>query len=153
MRRLIESSRYLTVIGVLSLIVTSLVVYLWGIFKLVLIVSNILQGKDAKLTAQVIELIDVVLIATTMYIIAVGLYELFVEDLKMPAWLVIADFTQLKSKVAGLVILVIAVTFLKQLVDWDGSEGILYMGLAVAAVGAMLIWFTRGDSSHGDGTH
>lgn len=149
MRKLLESTKYIALIGVLSTLVTSVIVYLWSLWKLYLVISALVQGKDAKLTAQIIELIDIVLIATTIYIICLGLYELFVGDLTLPKWLTITDFTQLKSKVASLVILVLSVTFLKQVVDWDGSQGLVYLGVAVAAVGAMLIWFTRGDENHG----
>jgi uncharacterized membrane protein YqhA len=84
---------------------------------------------------------DVFLIATALLIFAIGLYELFIGDVPMPKWLVIHDLHDLKAKLGSVIILVLAVTFLKHLVEWKDPQGTLYFGLAVTLVSASLIVF------------
>jgi uncharacterized membrane protein YqhA len=49
---------------------------------------------------------------TVFYIIALGLYELFVDDrVELPQWLIIRNIDDLKNKLAGVVVVVMAVLF------------------------------------------
>jgi uncharacterized membrane protein YqhA len=85
---------------------------------------------------------DLFLLATVFYIIAVGLYELFINDkLVLPAWLVIHNFDDLKGKLISVLIVVLGVLFLSKAIDWDGKIGILYFGLAIAAIILALSYF------------
>lgn len=52
----------------------------------------------------------------------------------MPHWLVITDLDDLKGKLLGVIIVLLAVTFLGDVVTWDGSESILWLGLAIGLV-------------------
>jgi uncharacterized membrane protein YqhA len=77
-----------------------------------------------------------------LLMIALGLYELFIDsELKLPDWLHIRTFDDLKNKLVGVVLVVLAVIFLGHVVAWDGSKDLLGFGLAVAAVIAALTWF------------
>ena len=77
-----------------------------------------------------------------MYIIALGLYELFVDDqLPLPQWLEIHDLDDLKNKLTGVVILVMAVLFLGQVVTWDGERDLLRYGGGIALMIAALTYF------------
>lgn len=74
--------------------------------------------------------------------IALGLYELFIDNtLKLPEWLQIRTFDDLKNKLVGVVLVVLAVLFLGHVVAWDGSRDLLGFGLAIAAVIAALTFF------------
>ncbi len=44
----------------------------------------------------------------------------------MPHWLVITDLDDLKGKLLGVITVLLAVTFLGDVVTWDGSKGILW---------------------------
>lgn len=56
---------------------------------------------------MLIEVIDVFLLATGFYIIAMGLYELFIDDkLNIPGGPVIHDFDDLKGSLISIVIVV-----------------------------------------------
>jgi uncharacterized membrane protein YqhA len=82
-----------------------------------------------------VTIIDLFLLGTVLYIIAVGLYELFVDPgLPMPAWLRITTLDDLKERLLGVVVVLLAVTFLGSAVTWDGSVNILALGLAVGTV-------------------
>ena len=69
-----------------------------------------------------IEIFDLFLLGTVMLIMALSLYELFFDsDLKLPARLEIRTFEDLKSNLVTVVIVVMAVTFLGQIVSWNGE--------------------------------
>jgi hypothetical protein len=86
-----------------------------------------------------IELIDIFLLGTILYIVALGLYELFIDaTLPVPSWLQIATLDDLKDKLVGVVVVLLAVTFLGRAVVWNGSGQILPLGAAIALVIAAL---------------
>ena len=91
---------------------------------------------------KLIKQADYALLATVLYVLALGLYSLFVDDrVPMPAWLRIHDLGQLKELLAGVVVVAIAVIFLGQALTWDGTTDLLAPGLASAAVIAALALF------------
>ena len=78
-----------------------------------------------------------------LYVIAIGLFELFVDDrLDLPNWLEIHDLNDLKDKLIGVVVVVMGVLFLGQVVTWDGQRDLLGYGVGIAAVIAALTWFS-----------
>ena len=85
---------------------------------------------------------DEYLLATVIYIISAGLYELFIDpDIKMPQWLEINNLDDLKKKLVDVVIVVMSVLFLGQLVSWDGQRDLLGYGVATSLVIAALSIF------------
>jgi uncharacterized membrane protein YqhA len=98
--------------------------------------------KTISLTA--IEIIDLFLLGTVFYIIALGLYELFIDDqITLPDWLNIHDFDQLKAKLIGVIVVIMGVIFLSQLVGWDGERNLLEFGAGIALVIASLTWYLK----------
>lgn len=99
-----------------------------------------LHGEEALLHA--IEIVDLFLLATVVQVVSLGLYQLyFKQDLAVPKWLKIETLDDLKSKLVGVVITVLAVFFLGQAVVWQGGVDILYLGGAVAVMIAALTYF------------
>ena len=145
MEKLLEKSKYLILIAVASLFVASAVAFLWGGLKVIFIVINLIKtyGKDLSGAIALIEIMDIFLIATALLVFSVGIYELFIGDLSLPEWLVIRNLHDLKSKLGSVIILVMAVTFLKHLVEWRDPQGTYYFGIAVAVVSASLIAFSH----------
>jgi len=86
------------------------------------------------LLAIFIGIIDIFLVATVFYIVAPGLYELFIARAPLPGWLRICDLDDLKEKLLGLVIIVLAVLFLGDALTWLGTFNILAYGAAIGAV-------------------
>src|SRR5512139_2027206 len=102
---LLERSRYLIVIAVLACLAAALAAFGWGAFKAWHAVSSLVEsgGKDPLGAIKFIELMDTFLIATALLIFAVGLYELFVEDVALPGWLTIHSLHDLKAKLASVI--------------------------------------------------
>ena len=87
--------------------------------------------------------VSLILLATVLYVIAVGLFELFVDDrLDLPLWLEIHDLNDLKDKLIGVIVVVMGVLFLGQVVTWDGQRDLMGYGVGIALVIAALTWFT-----------
>jgi uncharacterized membrane protein YqhA len=139
MGRLLNLSRYTVIVGVLAALMLSIaVVFTTAIRAGLLIITTLpklLDEKSAKLFAITsIEIVDLLLIATVLYLVATGLYELFIERLSLPEWISIRSLSDLKNKLISVVVVVLGVTFLVRVVNWDGSENLLPFGGAIAAV-------------------
>jgi uncharacterized membrane protein YqhA len=144
--RILAALRYLTIIAVICIIIasTSLLIY-GGVVTFQVVTdsfSHEITAKGAKkMLLAFIELVDLFLLSTVLYIIAAGLYELFISDVDLPDWLVITDIDMLKDKLVGVVIVVLSVVFLGQALSWDGEKDLLNYGGAIAAVIATLTYF------------
>jgi len=97
-----------------------------------------------------IEIVDLFLLATVVQVVSLGIYQLyFNQDLQLPAWLKIRTLDDLKSKLVGVVITVMSVYFLGRAVTWTEGDGIIYLGVAIAAVIAALTYFlSKIDDGH-----
>ena len=145
MGKLIEKSRYLIYIAIVSLLLATLAALGWGMAKTILAVLDIARswGQDPYTAVRLIELIDSFLIAIALYVFAAGMYELFIGGANLPRWMVPDDLQDLKDKLAGVIVLVMAVKFLEHLVEWDHPVDSLLFALAVAIVSAALIGLSR----------
>jgi uncharacterized membrane protein YqhA len=143
-KKILENSRYVVFIAVAGSLVATLTLLLFGIYEIGEVLLKIPQGLvDSKtVVLKFIEIVDGFLLATVFLIIAVGLYELFIDStLDLPEWLDIKTLDDLKAKLVGVVIIVLAVIFLGNTARWSGGTEILYLGGGIAAVIAALTYF------------
>jgi uncharacterized membrane protein YqhA len=140
-RRLLASSRYFIVVAVVGSFIASACALVYGGLATFVIVITTFRQLDfstsgAKvLSVDLVTMIDLFLIGTVLYIIAVGLYELFIDPgLPMPRWLKITTLDDLKERLLGVVAVLLAVTFLGSAVTWNGSTDILSLGVAIGIV-------------------
>lgn len=147
-RRALISTRYMIILAVFGsmlavvlLMVYASVVEIQAALSAIRSIQSGAKGlKDLMLL--LIEVIDVFLLATGFYLIAMGLYELFIDDqLNLPGGLVIHDFDDLKGSLISIVVVVLGVTFLKQIVKLDADENLLGYGIATGLVIAALSYF------------
>lgn len=140
----------ITLIGVAALLLASATIVILGAFEALSEILKLLLPGEASLTARelflpAIKLIDLMLLASIMQVIAIGLYTQFVDrELPVPRWLATQDFDELKKKLGGIVIVLLGVLFLEQVFYWGAERDMLSLGLAIAAVIAALTWFLRG---------
>ena len=140
--------RYLVMVPIIAILLASLLLTVFEALAFVMAMIDIAQApsfslKTAKaLAVGLIEVVDVFLIAITMYIIGLSLYVLFVDDtLPLPSWLKVRDLEDLKANLVSLVIVVLAVMFLREAVAWGGSDDILSFAAALALMIAVLVLF------------
>ena len=143
MKRLIEKSKNLFLIAVGSSLLASAAGFVWGLIKTLIVIMEFIlsYGKDPLGAIALIEVMDIFLLATVLFIFAMGMYELFIESITLPEWLEINNLHDLKVKLSSIIILIMGITFLKHLVEWTDPEGTLFFGIAVAVVSASLIAF------------
>ncbi len=148
MNRLLSMSRYTIIVAVLGSLVASLTLLIYGGLETIVLVTDAVasgkvSGKGAKLLSlSFIELVDLFLLSTVFLIVALGLYELFIDDtLDLPNWLQIHTLDDLKAKLVGVVIVVLAVLFLGQVVSWDGQRDLMQLGAGIAMVIFALTYF------------
>jgi uncharacterized membrane protein YqhA len=143
MKKILGGSRYIVFLAVLTALVLGLTLFILGAYKAGLEIAHILQGELPKsLAAAFIEITDLLLLGVVMYIIALGLYELFIDDtVPVPHWLEIHSIDDLKAKLISVVIVVLGVDFLKQVVSWDGERNLLTFGGGIALIIAALTYF------------
>ncbi|MGI2335770.1 MAG: YqhA family protein [Dehalogenimonas sp.] len=145
LKSILEKSKYITLVAVFSLLAASLAAFFLGLLQSVKILMDLFSNFSISGTdiIPLIEIMDIFLIATVLLIFAFGLYELFIGALKLPEWLIIKNLHGLKTKLSSIVIMVMAIVFLKHLVLWEDPQGTLFFGLAVAVVSAVLIVFNH----------
>jgi len=92
--------------------------------------------------------VDLFLIGATLLISAIGLYELFIGEIRvagttMPAWLEMRDLNDLKARVIAMTVMVLAVTFVELAVDEETGLRVLELGGGIAVVIFALTAFLR----------
>ncbi|MBP1928731.1 putative membrane protein YqhA [Methanolinea mesophila] len=147
-----DSSRWLFFLAVIGTALIAIFLFILGFLVTIsTIVSTVSEmtldiNMIKEILAVFIEIIDLFLVATVFYIIALGLYELFIAKAPLPGWLKICDLDDLKDKLLGLVIIALAVLILGETLTWNGTGDILAFGLAIAAGIAAIsvyIWVRR----------
>ena len=141
---MIASSRFFVLVATVSLFLAFMAVMVSTIITTCMTILHAIGGDldQNEMIGKLIKQADYALLATVLYVLALGLYSLFVDDrVPMPTWLSIHDLGQLKELLAGVVVVAIAVIFLGQALTWDGTSDLLAPGLASAAVIAALALF------------
>ena len=148
MRALLSASRYMVLAAVIGALIGAAALFAYGLFDTVAVIarsiaSGEVSGKGAKvLMFEFIEIFDLFLLGTVLLIMGLSLYEFFIDtDLKLPTKLEINTFEDLKSNLVTVVVVVLGVTFLGQVVAWDGQQDLLPFGIAIALVIAALNLF------------
>lgn len=148
MNTLLGLSRFMIMLAVIGSLIAAVTVLVYGFAEAIQLVWTTIQSgevsrKGAKaLTLEFIEIVDLFLLGTVFLIISVGLYELFIDDnVRLPKWLEIKTLDDLKNKLVGVVVVVLAVLFLGQVIGWDGERDLLGYGVAIAVVIAALTYF------------
>lgn len=148
LRPILGASRYLVIAAVIGSLAAALALFVYGFIETGVVIFDAIDkaevsSKGAKaLALHFIEIVDLFLLGTVLLMIALGLYELFIDaNLNLPEWLQIRTFDDLKMKLVGVVIVVLAVLFLGQVVAWNGDRDLLGIGTAIALVIAALAYF------------
>lgn len=151
LKKILENGKIIAMISAATLFVSSVLLVLYGVYALVETVINILSHfKDygpAQITTKFIGIMDIHMVAIVLYIFAIGMYKLMVGPLNVPDYVKIETIDDLKSKLASILILIIAITFTKEVVEWKSPLETLYFAVAIALVGGLLIFYIKSKDS------
>lgn len=127
-----------------------------GSYEMVMaVIDTVIEGSSLKETiVEVLTAVDAILLGTVLLVIGYGLYELFIDaELDVPMWLRVDDLDDLKSKLIGVVVAIIAVVFVGVFVDSNRKSDVLSYGVGAGAlvVGlAIFAYATRKNGSRSD---
>jgi uncharacterized membrane protein YqhA len=139
MRQIVGLTRFSVFVPALASMLGALLLMAQGSIAVVqAVISAIVDLTPLKDTiVSVLTAVDALLLGTVLLVIGYGLYELFVDSgIKVPAWLHIRDLDDLKSKLIGVVVAIIAVIFVGVLVDANRAADVLSYG---AGAGALVV--------------
>ena len=145
MRRLIEVSRFVVIVPALAAIVGAIVLMILGSVEILRAALDVVveQVPLKETIVDVLASIDAILLGTVLLVIGYGLYELFVDThLDVPDWLEINNLDDLKAKLIGVIVAIIAVIFVGELVDADSANDVMYYGIGSGAVVIALAAFS-----------
>jgi uncharacterized membrane protein YqhA len=157
LRNIFAASRFIIGLAVLGSFVGSAILLVIATITLFRIAWNEIvnfntdnaEGRHShieRLAVNLIEITDVILLGTVLYIVALGLYQLFIDqNLTLPRWLKVNDLTDLKRDLIGVVVVLLGVSFLGEVVNWEGENDVLPLGAGIALVIAALgfiLWLT-----------
>lgn len=141
-------SRFIALAPIIATAVSAFAVFLYGTaFVAVSVWDSLAHGKPDEdglkhLTLQLVEATDAFLLGTVLYIVSIGFFQLVIDsDLNVPAWMHITNFVQLKSKLIGVIVVLLGVSFLGKVSNWTSGTEIAYLGVAIGAVIVSLAYF------------
>lgn len=151
LRKILELSRYLLVLPVIGSLLLTVSVVIMGLGMILaqeweLLTTGEVSAKASKqLTLTVIQTIDMFLVGAISYIIAVGIYKLFItqEEVQLLKRIKIASLADLENKIIGVVVVALAIGFLGKAEEASDAQAILFGGVGVAVVMIALCLFLR----------
>lgn len=140
-------AQVLVVIGILTLFAAAATLVLVGAFETFRHILKIITlGKPFLGTQEMvlssIKLVDLILLATVLQLVAVALYTMFVDHrAPIPAWLRTSDVEELKRKLASVIVIMLGVVFLEEVIYWRSERNLLPLGVGVAAMIVALTYY------------
>jgi uncharacterized membrane protein YqhA len=143
--RLFSSSRYFAAFAVFGTFLAAITLYVYGTLVVIQLIWHTLEEYRISvegvkhLQVVFIEMTDVFLLGTVLFIVAFGLYQLFIQpDLPVPSWLKIRNLDQLTERLIDVVGVLLSVTFLAFAVEGVMDASLIEFGASVAVVIAAL---------------
>ena len=137
MRQILGLTRYAVIVPAIASILGALLLMAQGSIEMVIVVyDSVTTDTYLKNTiVDVLTAVDAILLGTVLLVIGYGLYELFIDpELPVPAWLRVRDLDDLKSKLIGVVVAIIAVVFVGVFVDSNREDEVLAYGLGAGVL-------------------
>ncbi|MFM8751930.1 MAG: YqhA family protein [Actinomycetota bacterium] len=153
MKRILGLTRYAVVVPAIASIIGALLLMAQGSISMISVVIDAVESNSSlkESIVEVLTAIDAILLGTVLLVIGYGLYELFIDaEIDVPLWLRVDNLDDLKSKLIGVVVAIIAVVFVGVFVDSNRSADVISYGVGAGAlvVGLAIFAFaTRKDSS------
>jgi uncharacterized membrane protein YqhA len=162
--RMFGATRFLMTLGILAVFAGAAVLLLVGIIEMGTALWHfILEAFEhtpefVSLRVAVIEAVDVILVATVLFVIAFGLYQLFVDPTlqsTLPPWLRVSSISHLEVRLAGMVITVLSIIAMTRALESTGVANLTGVGaFAIAAVIVAISLFLYQESKgHPPGSH
>jgi uncharacterized membrane protein YqhA len=137
MKRIMGLTRYAVFVPAIASIIGALLLMAQGSWAMLMaVIDSVSNGYGLKETiVEVLTAVDAILLGTVLLVIGYGLYELFIDaDLDVPQWLRVYDLDDLKSKLIGVVVAIVAVVFVGVFVDSNRTSDVISYGVGAGAL-------------------
>ena len=137
MKRIMGLTRYAVFVPAIASIIGALLLMAQGSWAMLMaVIDSVSNGYGLKETiVEVLTAVDAILLGTVLLVIGYGLYELFIDaDLDVPPWLRVYDLDDLKSKLIGVVVAIVAVVFVGVFVDSNRASDVISYGVGAGAL-------------------
>ena len=137
MKRIMGLTRYAVFVPAIASIIGALLLMAQGSWAMLMaVIDSVFDGYGLKETiVEVLTAVDAILLGTVLLVIGYGLYELFIDaDLDVPMWLRVNDLDDLKSKLIGVVVAIVAVVFVGVFVDSNRASDVISYGVGAGAL-------------------
>lgn len=150
MSHLFDLSPSMIILAVIGSLLAAFTLIIYGFLRVLAVIWDLITNRDLtdsreeQLSIEFIELIDVFLIGVILLIVALGLYQLFIDEKStLPSWLKIRNLDELKHRVIGVICVVLGVNFLSNVAEWTGGKDIVYLGVAIGIVLIALVFLLK----------
>jgi uncharacterized membrane protein YqhA len=137
MKKIMGLTRYAVFVPAIASIIGALLLMAQGSWAMLMaVIDSVSNGYGLKETiVEVLTAVDAILLGTVLLVIGYGLYELFIDaDLDVPQWLRVYDLDDLKSKLIGVVVAIVAVVFVGVFVDSNRASDVISYGVGAGAL-------------------
>ena len=144
MKRILGLTRYVVFVPAIASIIGAVLLMAQGSLEILQVVFNALTSEFGlkETIVEVLTAVDAILLGTVLLVIGYGLYELFIDtEIEVPLWLRVEDLDDLKSKLIGVVVAILAVVFVGVFVDSNRSDDVISYGVGAGALVVRLAIF------------
>ena len=137
MKRILGLTRYAVFVPAIASIIGAILLMGQGSLEILKVVYSAVSSEFGlkETIVEVLTAVDAILLGTVLLVIGYGLYELFIDaEIEVPLWLRVRDLDDLKSKLIGVVVAILAVVFVGVFVDSNRSEDVISYGVGAGAL-------------------
>ena len=149
MGRLLPASRFLVALAVAGSFLAAAALFAYGLLAVIRIVwatvvtdlANLGNAEHRviivaeRLAVDLIQLTDVFLLGTVIYLVGLGLHLVFVNpNLADQPWVAVEDLDSLKALLVRVIVVLVGVTFLGSFVEHADEVPVLELSIAAAVV-------------------
>lgn len=152
MKKILGLTRYAVFVPAIASIIGALLLMVQGSIEIVQVaIKAVTDPTNIKIAiVEVLTAVDAILLGTVLLVIGYGLYELFIDsEIEVPLWLRVEDLDDLKSKLIGVVVAIIAVVFVGVFVDSNRAGDVISYGVGAGALVVGLAIFAYGTRKNG----
>jgi uncharacterized membrane protein YqhA len=150
-QRRIGHVRYLALIAVVGLAATTLATFGLAIGKTGSVLNKVVTGgwRDELIVVSILEAVDSYLLAVVQLIVVAGLYELFIGDLELPAWLEARSLEDLKKPIIDVLVVFIAIKGIERfLLAKEPTDALQSVGAVAILIVALTAFRTFTATKH-----
>ena len=154
----LSRSRFTVIVAATGSAIVSLAVFFTTTIDAVLVIGHAAHYADFHMTAEarsalrdaivahVVEVVDGYLLAAVLLIFCLGLYELFIREIRgarpQSKVLLIESFDDLKDRLAKVILLILIVNLFRDALEIKLTQAVdlVYQAVAIALVGLAVHW-------------